>query len=132
MTMEPLHLDASQRTPLVAFDFAGGRFLMKGEIYPEDASSFFAPLLESLHSHISQPGRAPDITFDFELIYFNSSSAKGLMNIFRMLEEAAETGATVVVNWHYQEDDDTILEAGEDFAEDLSAARFRFCPREAA
>ena len=130
--MESLYFEATQRTPLVKFDFERGLFVMKGEIYPEDAANFFGPLLESLNKYMRDGAGASNFTFDLELIYFNSSSAKGLMNIFRMLEEAAEQGAQVVINWHYHEDDDTILEAGEDFAEDLSAATFRFCPREAA
>lgn len=128
--MEPLRREATPRSPLVEFDFDSGFFLMKGEIYPEDVSSFFGPLLEHLHSYLSEC-RSAEVKFDFVLQYFNSSSAKGLMNIFQMLEAAADAGNRVEINWYYHEDDDTIFEAGEDFAEDLDKARFVMQPMEA-
>jgi hypothetical protein len=63
-------------------------------------------------------------TVDMELFYFNSSSAKFLFDFFEFFEEKAANGVTVKVNWNYREDDDTMLEAGEDFAEDLETCQF--------
>jgi len=129
--MEPLKMAATQRSPDVDFDFDAGRFRMRGEIFPEDASAFFGPILERMEAY-ARSVRDADVTFDFQLHYFNSSSAKGLMNMFRLLEEAAENGNRVRINWYYYEDDDTIFEAGEDFAEDLQHATFSMCPLEVA
>jgi hypothetical protein len=129
--MEPLTMAATQRSPEVEFDFDSGHFLMRGEIFPEDAAAFFGPILERMEAYVRGLGGAT-ITFDFKLQYFNSSSAKGLMNLFRLLEHAAENGNTVQINWYYYEDDDTIFEAGEDFAEDLEKAAFSMCPLEVA
>jgi limonene-1,2-epoxide hydrolase len=70
-----------------------------------------------------------EITFNFELIYFNSSSAKVLMDIFDVLEEAAENNQ-VTVNWIYESDDDNIEELGEEFGEDLDAANFNMVAKE--
>ena len=125
--MEPLTMAASQRSPDVNFDFDSGRFRMSGEIFPEDAAAFFGPILERIEAYV-RTVRDVDITFDFQLQYFNSSSAKGLMNLFRLLEQAAENGNRVQINWYYDADDDTIFEAGEDFAEDLEQATFAMCP----
>lgn len=127
--MQPIRYEATQRAPRVDFDFDAGCFVMEGEIYPEDAAAFFGPLLDALKAFLEQP-QDRTLRFDFCLQYFNSSSAKGLMNLFQMLEEAAGSGQDIVIHWHYQTDDDTILEAGEDFAEDLETAKFVLCPME--
>lgn len=129
--MEPLKMAATQRSPEIDFDFDAGRFHMRGEVFPEDASAFFGPILERMETYVTDLQGA-SITFDFNLQYFNSSSAKGLMNLFRLLEQAAEQGNSVQINWFYYEDDDTIFEAGEDFAEDLEKAAFTMHPMEVA
>jgi hypothetical protein len=129
--MEPLQMAATQRSPEVDFDFDSGFFRMRGEIFPEDAAAFFGPILEQMEAYVRDL-RGADMVFNFQLQYFNSSSAKGLMNLFRLLEQAAENGNRVQINWYYYEDDDTILEAGEDFAEDLTYAEFAMCPLEVA
>jgi len=111
-------------------DFAQGQMSLKGESYPEDVASFYGPLLSSLDSWLATK---PDValTVDIELVYFNSSSAKALMNLFMLLEKAAAAGAAISVNWHFSSDDDTMQEFGEDFAEDLEHVRFTLCPTDA-
>jgi hypothetical protein len=47
------------------------------------------------------------------------------MSLLEKLEDAASRGATVSINWYYDEDDDTMQELGEEFGEDLKHARFR-------
>ncbi len=68
-----------------------------------------------------------EIAFDVELAYFNSSSAKVLMNLFSLLEDAAKNNKTVAINWHYNKDDDTMQEFGEDFASDMEHLSFNLC-----
>lgn len=125
--MQPIHIDATERSPEVDFDFAAGRLRMRGESYPEDAASFYGPLMQALRSHLTS-NPAAEIVFDLEMEYFNSSSAKALMNIFQLLENGAAAGARVVVNWRFQPDDDAMQEFGEDFAEDFTHATFNLCP----
>ena len=62
--------------------------------------------------------------FDFELIYFNSSSAKAIMMLMEKLDDAAKNGASIEVYWYYDEEDDTMQELGEEFGEDLEHAAF--------
>jgi hypothetical protein len=59
-----------------------------------------------------------------ELIYFNSSSSKVLMDFCDVLEEAANSGKNVTVNWIYEEDDEDALEFGEEFQEELESVKF--------
>jgi hypothetical protein len=127
--MQNIHLDSTERSPAVDFAFDNGHLRMRGESYPEDAAAFFGPLLQALRDHAGSLAGAP-LVMDLELTYFNSSSAKALMNMFQILEDAAAGGATVTINWHYNRDDDAMEEFGEDFAEDFENATFHLCPRD--
>lgn len=121
--MDNLTIAATERSPAVDFDFAAGRLSLKGESYPEDASAVFGPIFAALEGFLGNAGDR-EVTFDFDLAYFNSSSAKALMNMFQMLDQAAESGCRLTVNWFYAPDDDTMKEFGEDFSEDLAHVTF--------
>lgn len=121
--MDMLNIPATERSPEVQFDFAAGLLSLRGESYPEDASAVFGPIFTALDTFLaSANGRS--IRFDFELIYFNSSSAKALMNMFQMLDNAARDGVAIEVNWFFAPDDETMKEFGEDFSEDLEHVTF--------
>jgi hypothetical protein len=121
--MDNLTIAATERSPAVDFDFAAGRLSLKGESYPEDASAVFGPIFAALEGFLAT-AKGRDVTFDFDLTYFNSSSAKALMNMFQMLDQAAAAGCRLAVNWFYASDDDTMKEFGEDFSEDLDHVSF--------
>jgi len=127
VTMDTIKIDATERSPEVEFDFQAGRLRLAGESYPEDSAAFFAPLVNAVRVFLADGEQIP-LTFDISLSYFNSSSAKALMNLFQDLEESAAKGRPIIVNWHYHPDDDTMAEFGEDFALDFENAEFRLCP----
>jgi hypothetical protein len=121
--MENLTVAATERSPEIDFDFTHGVLKLKGESYPEDASAVFGPIFAALHSFLGETALV-DIRVEIELIYFNSSSAKALMNIFQMLERAAEEGRSITVDWIFAPEDETMREFGEDFREDLRHVAF--------
>jgi hypothetical protein len=121
--MDNLKIAATERSPAVDFDFDSGRLSLKGESYPEDASAGFGPIFAALEAFLGA-AQGREVSFDFDLTYFNSSSAKALMNMFQMLDRAAEAGCRLTVNWFYAPDDDTMKEFGEDFSEDLGHVAF--------
>lgn len=121
--MENLKIAGTERSPAVDFDCATGVFTLKGESYPEDASSVFGPIFATLETFLARTTR-DRLRFDIELIYFNSSSAKALMNMFQLLERAAGRGIAVEVNWIFAAEDETMKEFGDDFSEDLDHVTF--------
>lgn len=121
--MESITIPPSERTPGINFDFVNGRLSIKGEAYPGNASTFFGPLLTALQTYL-QTRPACNVVMDIEMEYFNSSSAKALMNIFQIMDEAAQVGTNATVRWHYNRDDETMQEFGEDFSEDLQYLDF--------
>lgn len=121
--MDNIELKATDRSPEISFDFSANKFLIKGESYPEDVNEFFGPLMEKLEAHFEDQDGA-SILFQFELIYFNSSTAKILMGIFDLLDETADSGNDVTVEWIYEEEDENMEELGEEYGEDLEHAKF--------
>ncbi|CTQ66644.1 DUF1987 domain-containing protein [Roseibium alexandrii] len=127
MTDTSLKIEATSRSPEVHLDAANGTLSMSGESYPEDASAFFGPVFQAVAEHVAaSDGQA--LTVEMRFIYFNSSSAKAIMNLFQMLEEAAEDGKTITINWYFDPEDDMMEEMGEDFAEDFEHATFNLKP----
>ena len=111
--MEQLKIERTDRTPEIHFDFDANAYAIRGESYPEDVSAFYGPVLEPLEDRLQT---ADTVEFNFELIYFNSSSAKILMRLFDLLEATAERGAEVSITWYYDAEDDTMEELGEEIA----------------
>lgn len=127
MTDTPLLIEATTRSPEIHLDAANGTLSMSGESYPEDASAFFGPVFNRIGDYFSD-GVGRPLTAEMRFIYFNSSSAKAIMNLFQMLEDAAEKGASVIINWYFDPDDDMMEEMGEDFSEDFEHATFNLKP----
>jgi hypothetical protein len=121
--MENLHIPARERTPEVDFRFRENHLALRGEAYPEDAAAFFGPLLKDLAAYCESI-QGQKLQAEFQLLYFNTSSAKALMNMIQILESTARSGTQVEVRWLYQEDDDVIREFGEDFSIELQHVRF--------
>lgn len=120
--MDNFELSATSRTPSVSFDFSNHHLKLSGESYPEDVTTFYNPIFDVLDDYLDALSTEP-CRFDFELIYFNSSSAKAIMMIMEKLDEAAAKGR-IEVYWFYDPQDETMHELGEEFGEDLENATF--------
>ncbi len=112
--------EAGQRTPQV--EFTPTSCLIRGECYPENISEWSDPVLKALEECVRND--ESEFIVDIELYYFNSSSAKFLFDFFEFLEESAEGGKSIAINWRYRAEDDTMQEAGEDFQEDMEACTY--------
>lgn len=123
--MQNIHREATERSPELRFDFAHHRFSLAGESYPEDAAAFFGPPIKAMADFLAGLNDASEpVELELRMRYFNSSSAKALMNIFQLLERAAARGVPTQVRWLYDPEDDAMEEFGEDFAEDFEHGAF--------
>jgi len=120
--MESFVREKTKSTPWINFDPNQNFLEIKGESYPEDSAKFYSPMLEWLEEFLRQATQS--IQVDIELVYFNSSSSKILMNFFDLLEDTAQRGIHISVNWKYNKDNDIALECGEEFQEDLEHVVF--------
>ena len=121
--MEAFIIEATKSSPFIHFDGAQNVLVIKGESYPENAAKTYAPVFVWLEEYLKGLGDEI-VRVDMEITYFNSSSSKILMNFFDMLEDAAGGGKKIVVNWRYHQDNETAMECGEEFMEDMSFVEF--------
>ncbi len=112
--MEPLNLEGSPKTPHVHFDPTTGLLELKGRSIPENSIDFYKPLIDWIDKY----GRTPNskTALHVQLEYFNTSSSKCILDVFKKLESIRAGGSEVTVLWHYEADDEDMLEAGEDYA----------------
>lgn len=109
-----LHIDDSLKTPSISFAAENGILEIKGKSIPENSLEFYRPVFEWLDSYSQSP--APATILKVALEYFNTSSSKCLLDIFRKLEVINLSGrSSVKVNWIYDTDDEDMMEAGEDY-----------------
>ena len=122
--MEPLVIEQTTSTLGVEFDPLTSTLVMHGESYPENALRFFTPIIGWLESYLAalNPGR--QVRVDLDIVYFNSSSSKVLMNIFDCLDTAAQKGVKVSIVWRHHAENEISQECGREFAEELTAAGF--------
>jgi hypothetical protein len=113
-------IDATSRTPSIQLDDKAGTLIIAGESYPEDVRRFYATLSEQLAVFFSTRPERLHVTI--KLTYFNSGSARALMELIDQLEDAAKKEIEVKVSWYCDPDDDIIREFAEDIALDAQAA----------
>ncbi len=126
--MEVLKLELTDNTPKVILDHTKHEIEFEGDSRPEDVQKFFKPIMDWLDEYGEYVKNAGDVTLNanFKLEYFNSSSAKYIMDIILKLGEIAEAAnVTLNINWFYDEMDEDMLDAGEEF-EDMLDVEFNF------
>ena len=111
--METITREDTPKTPFVKLDGENGVVEIKGRSIPENSVEFYKPLID----WIDEYGNAPkdNTLINIQLEYFNTSSSKCILDIFKKLELLFKKGFKVQVNWYYEEDDEDMFEAGEDY-----------------
>ena len=112
--MEPLHIPATDKTPEVDFDPTEGLLTITGCSIHENADKFFRALLDRIEAYGSAPAKRT--TIKLALTYFNSSSAKYILDLLKIMDEIHASGnAQVSMEWEYEEGDLDMKEAGQDY-----------------
>jgi hypothetical protein len=117
--MNNLIVESTINTPTVKFG-TDGRLLMEGRSLPEDVAKFYQPLVEW-----SAMLTAEVVKMDINLEYINSASAKKILELLKVLDANNNIKEFIVI-WHYEKDDEDVLENGQIFEELLRKAVFRY------
>ena len=120
--MQNLIIEKTKSTPDIIFEAASGVLQIKGESFPENAAKFYTPILQWLRQFLNNT--LNETVFEFEIVYFNSSTSKVFMTIFDMLEKEVKKGKRIVVNWRCDQQNEIAIECGEEFKEDISDLPF--------
>ncbi len=113
MNMEKIVITETAKTPQITFDAERGFFEIKGKSIPENSFSFYAPLLDYLDTYSARPADRTILNVKFE--FFNTSSTNRIHAMFKKFEKMYLGNSDVTIRWFCENDDENMLEAGEDF-----------------
>ena len=116
--METIIREGSPKTPFVKLDGENGVVEIKGRSIPENSVEFYKPIIDWLDKF--GDSHSGETKVDIQLEYFNTSSSKCILDIFKRLELIHKKGNQVAINWYYEEDDEDMFEAGEDYQSIIS------------
>ena len=117
VTMNTLHIEGTAKTPAVSF--TDGLLEISGKSIPENSIEFYQPMYDWIEQYGQQPSKATTLVVRLE--YFNTSSSKCLLDVFRKLEAIHKSGKSEVsVTWMYEGEDEDMMEAGEDYGDIVS------------
>jgi hypothetical protein len=120
--MKELILNGTKQTPYVNFNAVSGKLELSGRSIPENSFEFYNPLLEWLAAYAEVA--LPTTEMKVYLEYFNTSSSKYILEVLKKLKEINDLeGKEIKVEWCYDEDDDEMMETGEDY-EDVTGLEF--------
>jgi len=119
--MDNFIIEGSKQTPEIKFDASSGILEIMGRSIPENTFEFFNPVLTWLEEYAKSPAAKTIVKVNLE--YFNTSSSKYILEIFKRAKSILNDGNDVLVEWYYEEDDEEMMETGEDY-EDVSGLPF--------
>ena len=112
--MENLFIEQTSYTPQVYFDEEGNKLCLIGRSFPEDATSFYTPVLSWFETN--KNNLQSNFSVEVLLDYYNTASSKYLVKLFRMTEELHEKkGLNVSIVWKYATNDEDMREAGSEY-----------------
>ena len=116
--MKNLLIQATKYTPEIDFKLETKVLNIIGKSYPENTFEFYKPITNWIELFFSE-FKNETVNFNLDLEYLNSSSLKVYFDLFDLLEDASNNGATIKIKWIYDEENDISQETGEDFIEDF-------------
>jgi hypothetical protein len=117
--MEDLFVQGTDSLPNISFK-SSGELKITGRALPEDANSFFRPLLDWLRNF-----SADEVNIEFNLDYFNTSVSKQLLDMFKIIE-GNPANKVINIKWMYEDGDEEMLESGEIYSEMLKRFKFTY------
>jgi hypothetical protein len=108
-----LKLKGTKETPEISFDREANEFKISGRSLPEDSFQFYQPVIDWMKEYLKDPLPVTELVTFFE--YFNSSSIKQLLILFKCIESLQQQGKEARIIWKYEEDDDLMEIKGKEF-----------------
>jgi hypothetical protein len=115
--MENLVIEKTGLSPQVEF-YTNGNLKLAGRSLPENIDQLYNPIINFVCNLCVEK-----VVFDINLEYFNKPSSKKLLELMRNLEANNKIGS-ILINWYYEEGDDSSLEMAEVYEELLMRTEF--------
>ncbi len=130
--MRKLLIEKTSKTPRVLFDPDNWVLEIEGISRPENVRQFYYPIIERLENFrknelesIKPEERKKPFIVKLYLDYFNSSSAKFILDIIMQIAGFHDDGMNPIIEWYFEEDDIDTKEAGQEF-EELVDIEFKY------
>lgn len=121
--MEDLIINGDKQKPDLVFSAMTGKLNISGQSLPENALLLYNPVLEWLDKYAKNPSK--QTIFSLQMKYYNTASSKMFFSMMKKLNTLYTAGHDIEVKWHYSEDDEDMLDAGE-YLRDLVDIPFHF------
>ncbi len=125
--MKNINIKETEFTPSILLDLETGLIEIKGNSLPENTFNFYKEFMDTTKNYFNNPKETT--TVNMEIIYFNSSSSKLFFDLFDLLEDNHKE-YNIIINWIYDQENESMEEAGEDFKEDFEELCFNLVQKE--
>ncbi len=123
--MKVIEIKKTEKIPEITLDDKNKTFEIRGKCLPENIRNLDKLVTKKLEKYLDDCMEAKKsssrktLKANFKLAYFNSAAAKFIADIMMLMNRYIKKGYNIKLYWYFHEEDDDMLEAGEDFAEML-------------
>ena len=110
-------IEAGSKTPEVILNFKDGTGSIVGLSLPENAITIYQKVIDEIERFKNSENDIITINLNFK--YINSSSSKSLYMVFRVLKKLDLYNKSIVANWTYDGDDESVEDVVEVITADL-------------
>lgn len=118
--MENLNIEKTNKSPEIVLSGNDGTAIFSGRSIHSDSFMFYEPVIKWFNEY-----KGSSLKLDFIFEHINTSTNKSLLQILLSLKPKIDAGIKLNVIWRYDEDDDDMLETGEEL-ELLSNIKFEY------
>lgn len=115
--MEKLIIEPKNKTPKLDFDHTTGKMGISGVSSAENSLEFYKPILSWIEEY--KLNVQPKTVVDINYKYFNTSSAKCILDMLERFVQLRNHNTEVEINWYYEKDDEEMYDAGTNFSDIL-------------
>jgi hypothetical protein len=131
--MRKLIIEQTANSPKVILDPELNLFEISGESRPPDVAAFYLEIMEwfdDFSEYLDKSrGISHPVIINFDFGYFNTSSAKYILDLCKLIGAIQVIGKKIEIKWHYDENDRDMLEAGQQMSR-IAKLPFEFIKRE--
>ena len=113
-------IHATSNSPKVILDPDQGLFEITGESRPQNVPEFYRPILlwlDEFGEYLTKQKESIALfEFNLNFEYFNSLSAKFILDFCKKLSKLRSDGNNIIVKWHYEEDDEDMHAVGQEMS----------------
>jgi len=120
-----MQFKGTNNLPSLDFDEEAGLLILTGRSTSVEKDDFWNPLIEKMDSYLNTPR---DITMVIDFEYFNTTSAKSMLELFKLIvNKTKKNNKTFLIEWFY--DDNDMMEAGEDYSSMIEGVTWKLIER---